>query len=225
MKAKQASRSKPIPAQLGKLIDLANIVPPECELPDSFIPMEDVPLPGFGLGRADQYFINLIETKFPKEQFPAFRQYLGPLYGERISSAHSKYQQLRAARQTLRAIIVAGKDNFRYKEIRLKNIHDALVELPIDEQGRIQVSPSPIVKALEGVEAFRIRLCPVCGKIFWAGRLDQPCCTPVCAHVLRTRRWRENYQEKYKQQRINRALREEVEVKYSGMSHKGFLVK
>src|SRR5262252_6216351 len=97
--SRQASRTKLAPAQLVELIRVANLVPPECELPDPFDTLPDVPLPTWGLGAVDRYFINLIETKFPKEQFGPLRDYLGSPSSD--NCARSKYQHLRAARQIL----------------------------------------------------------------------------------------------------------------------------
>jgi hypothetical protein len=47
-----------------------------------------------------------------------------------------------------------------------------------------------LLQVLESVEAERIRACPVCGRLFWAGRLDQSAC-PRHGNVLRARRSRE----------------------------------
>jgi hypothetical protein len=203
----QASRTKPAPAQLAELIKVANLVPPESDLPSPFDPLPDVPLPTFGLGAVDQYFINLVNIKFPKTQFAPFRQYLGQLGTN--SNARPKYQHLRAAREMLRAFANEGKDSPKSKEIKLRHIHEALVNIRADERGRIQFSHGPIMDALRGVEVARIRLCPICGKIFWAGRLDQRCCSGKCSHVRRTRLWRASYQSKYKEQRVWKAEAEE----------------
>jgi len=71
--------------------------------------------------------------------------------------------------------------------------------LPVDkaaalyiEAGVIKVSLAPFLRVLDGIEARRIRLCPVCEKLFWAGRVDKVGCTEECSRVLRQRRLREN---------------------------------
>ena len=53
-----------------------------------------------------------------------------------------------------------------------------------------------LFQVLEGVEAERIRQCPVCEKLFWAGRLDQPACGARCANILRGRLHRRRVTEK-----------------------------
>lgn len=54
-----------------------------------------------------------------------------------------------------------------------------------------------ITWVLEKVEVERIRKCPVCEKLFWAGRLDQSACRSRCSNVLRAKKWREKYAAKY----------------------------
>lgn len=55
-----------------------------------------------------------------------------------------------------------------------------------------------LFRVLEGVEAERIRECPICEKLFWAGRLDQTACSTRCANVRRGRIHREKYHKKHK---------------------------
>src|ERR1700724_1124516 len=71
--------------------------------------------------------------------------------------------------------------------------------------GRLRVEHHPPLRALEGVEESRIRECARCHQIFWAQRSDQLCCGRRCAHILRTRRWRQGYEEKYHLQRVRKA--------------------
>lgn len=62
-----------------------------------------------------------------------------------------------------------------------------------------------LFKVLEDIEIERIRECPICEKLFWAGRLDQSACSPRCSNVRRGRAWRSKYHEQYKQQRKQKA--------------------
>jgi hypothetical protein len=59
-----------------------------------------------------------------------------------------------------------------------------------DSEGRLAVHPHPILNALQGVERKRIRRCPVCAKIYWAERADQPACSKRCNNVRRSRIFR-----------------------------------
>jgi len=49
--------------------------------------------------------------------------------------------------------------------------------------------------ALEGVEAARVRQCPVCRRFFFALRKDQKACSKRCNGVRRVRHWRANQAE------------------------------
>jgi hypothetical protein len=64
-----------------------------------------------------------------------------------------------------------------------------------------------ITWVLEKIELERIRKCPVCETLFWAGRLDQSACRPRCANVLRAKTWREKYAAKNKRKERNRKAR------------------
>ena len=58
--------------------------------------------------------------------------------------------------------------------------------------GIIRIRLAPFLELLKGIEASRIRQCPICTKLFWAGRRDKSACTEECSRVLRQRRLREN---------------------------------
>jgi len=81
-----------------------------------------------------------------------------------------------------------------------------LLRIEVSDKGERKIVHGPIVEALLGVDVRRIRECAICCDFFWAGRIDQPCCSKKCAHVVRTRRWREKYLEQYKLQRFERAI-------------------
>ena len=63
----------------------------------------------------------------------------------------------------------------------------------IDEKDRIQFAPPRLVALLEGVDANRIRECPVCYRFFWAGRKDMTCCTTRCSGARRMRKFRDQW--------------------------------
>lgn len=65
------------------------------------------------------------------------------------------------------------------------------VELVVGEDGRIEAQySSPLVKALIGVDASRIKRCAVCEKIFGAERETQRACAGKCQGTFRGRLWR-----------------------------------
>lgn len=73
------------------------------------------------------------------------------------------------------------------KEITREGTHKLAVYHPL------------LFQVLESVEAERIRECPVCGKLFWAGRLDQSACH-LHGNVLRARRLREKRRNQKQQE-------------------------
>lgn len=47
---------------------------------------------------------------------------------------------------------------------------------------------SPLEKVItEGIEKDRLRICEICGRIFWAKRTESETCSPECANNLRVR--------------------------------------
>jgi hypothetical protein len=76
---------------------------------------------------------------------------------------------------------------------------DGLITVQTDPDGILRILYNPLLGALEGVEAKRVRECPRCGAIYWAGRIDQPACTAKCTHALRQDRYRKNYRKNYRE--------------------------
>jgi hypothetical protein len=118
-----------------------------------------------------------------------------------VVASHERYRLLKVALNALRMIArnkgtasITGTD------------FSGLIGLRINAKGGIEFELSPVYKALQGVEAGRIRECKNfnCRRIFWAGRLDQSCCNKKCANIRRVRKWRENYLEVYKQNRLEK---------------------
>jgi hypothetical protein len=71
----------------------------------------------------------------------------------------------------------------------------------VDEQGHFSAIKNRFTDALvdEDVDLTRIRECDNCKKFFWAGRIDQKCCTPQCNHARHSKRTREKYRQGYYQ--------------------------
>lgn len=83
---------------------------------------------------------------------------------------------------------------------------------------RLVYAQPAIAWVFEKIEAERIRECPVCEKLFWAGRLNQSACGPRCSNVQRARNWRKSYLTKYKDQRT---LKSNVSEKRAKKATKG----
>ena len=120
---------------------------------------------------------------------------------KRLNEAHIRYEFLLKALEVLRAI---ARRNQHQRPPPFELFAAAALE--INEFGKIAVSSNTLIDALtdKKVEANRIRECPICNHIFWAGRIDQPACSKRCGHILRSRKWRKSYEKKYKNQRITK---------------------
>jgi hypothetical protein len=83
------------------------------------------------------------------------------------------------------------------------------VHLALDAQAGITLQSSDLFNVIEGIDATRVRQCPQCGLLFWAGRIDQPACSKKCVNAWRNKRWRARYKQNYIQQRCGKAEKKE----------------
>ncbi len=128
----------------------------------------------------------------------------------RLTSSHDsaldRYCRVREAREALRTIAQIALTPDRSDEgascfgFHLRNLSC----LRVDERGQVSVRHDPIIEALteKGVDATRIRICTVCKRVFWAGRMDQFRCSKQCGQIHRVREWRKQYPGTYKPRRI-----------------------
>lgn len=94
----------------------------------------------------------------------------------------------------------------------------AFYQLPIDARGRLDWFLNPLLADLHGEELLRIRSCQVCGRIFWAGRMDKTACSGKCGQVSRKRKQRgkesltverrQQYNEARKKRRMRESTRQ-----------------
>jgi hypothetical protein len=196
-RGRQASRLRAAPQALQQFIELVNSVPPGQELPelpDFYEVLGEVGSRRSGRGVAHwERMINDLPTDL--------RKYIGPVRLDTALAVYDKYSHLRVAGKTLRYIAHMDKSA---GSVHPKFPASGVLRLSVGQGGRIQIVHGALIGALEGVEAARIRECPICSRIFWARRIDQPCCTSRCASDLRTRRWRSGYPNNYRHQRAKK---------------------
>lgn len=188
------------PPDVQRLIDLANSIPPDCELPSP----ENM-----------EQFLRVLRRR----KFSRFRQLTGPVKKDDYGYLPTIFRKNH--RKTFNTVL----DNFYlFREtLNWLNHIESLQTSPggirmmpatsnssvpsayLDHRGQVRFEIGPIIRALDGVEAARIRRCPICGLFFWASRKDKPGCGPRCANTLRARRWRHEYKGRYKVSRIRRA--------------------
>jgi hypothetical protein len=194
----QASRAKPMPPGFEELLQFANCLPPDTQLPSSWNLIasfsQERPLPN-----PVKRFKEFIEG-FPRSEFPQFRAVM-----DKADNPTSQYTHIRAIRATLRAI--ARMESKAPGDFVPASGINRFVYLRVNESGQIEIKVNRLLERLQGIEAERIRECKVCHAIFWAGRIDQKACSTKHAKVLRTREWREKYLEQYKLQRVNKPER------------------
>jgi len=201
-RSQQVSRLRRAPEFVGELIRIANCAPVDEELPDLFAEVAEwnlvAPFP-----ETVAKFRKHVEERFPGQKFREVRRLIGPIQPETWDQVVRHYAFLHSTHGLLKTIAQAAK---RPGQLSLPALGlNEVMNLEINEKGLIELVPNDLVRALTGVEAARIRQCSVCRAIYWAGRLDKPACGRKCRNILRTRRWRERYPERYKQQRYRKS--------------------
>lgn len=216
----QASRLSSPPVGLSIWIDTANLVPPGFEF-DEAVELCDKLNEDFQrtiyegdeelfyatevdklAHNLDNVYVPFIE-KLPDELRNAVTR--GEAVRECIFEAFDRASLIWKVHGLMRAIARYAKSWNEGEETDLDQSSrrfltpDIDIELVIDEKGRIQQKENLLFDVIIGVEATRIRECEVCHRIFWAGRLNQFCCSRACAHVLRNRRYRERYRQGFYQ--------------------------
>lgn len=186
-------RQRPVPGELAELIELVNALPAETDLVDYGKLGMDLA----GEGRYSEFDTELgrVLTGLP----PLVQEFLGLTSGTFDRASLEKYCYVQYGQKVLRAVARRNAG-----EVGLWPPYVPL-QLGINKEGKLGIVEGffggQILGTLQGVEARRIKECPTCQKIFWAGRFDQPCCSKRCGGALRTRRWRQRYPERYKLRR------------------------
>jgi predicted nucleic acid-binding Zn ribbon protein len=211
VKRKQALQfSRPCPPDLAKLIKLLNLVPGEMRLHhlDEF---KDE----FDLNSHEGLDAALLEaTKgLPEEvsnhvwRFECVDED-GFDAENALEEAIQRYETLCNAQENLPRLVKLGAASYptRWAELWLRPLQGVSL-LTVDENGVSAFKLDDFGRAISNVEITRIRQCPVCSHIFWAGRSDQKCCNTKCSNLFRVHRHRyKNDDEKadYKYRRIRR---------------------
>ena len=234
----KANRTMPAPEKLDELIQLVNLLPVEAtglrEMFDSINVShpESEPLEINELFLAEfEAYVNSLPTKI--------KNFIGqPRDPDNLSCfnqvAARKYNLLYESRDLL--ILIASNNNAAYQDLRahskpinernmeevwdsrnLLNIVFSIrvtpMELIRNAQGEFEWRPNILFEAMQKAKHLRIRQCLICMQFYWAGRIDKPACSKECTQTLRVRRWRANYQDNYKQQRIQKAEEQEQATK------------
>lgn len=131
----------------------------------------------------------------------------------KIYGALRRYKEFRELREKLRKIArLAKPDVPRWQRFFEGSIlvHSTL---RVGAHGTLELNLEPFVEVVQGLEANKIRECPICGVLFWADRKDQKGCTTACANIYRVRRYRgqraENRRYKRRQLKPGKSRKED----------------
>lgn len=106
-----------------------------------------------------------------------------------------EYLEIREARESLRQLMREAYEVSDEETIYFHQPIDAGAYLEITKERTVSVRMSPFANAIKGAEIDYLRYCETCGKIFYAGRKNQQCCSVKCAKVQRQKRWRQRFKD------------------------------
>lgn len=108
-----------------------------------------------------------------------------------LPGAFRRYAEVWDAYEKLRGIVKATQNpHHRWSLVKLGRYASISSAVQIDLQGMLRERKSLFSKVIEGqnIEAARIRECPICTRIFWAGRIDAgQCGRSKCKSALSSR--------------------------------------
>jgi hypothetical protein len=184
---RQTLRTKPVPEPLGLWLAAVNGLPNDevlFKLSMAIDPLWVARTRGTQLEREQNIESLKAQTR---DWGSATRAYIFRTDNAGAPEPSDRLGELLLARATLRAIVGRVADGVPLP----MPVTSSGAEL-IVENGVIQVRLASFLRMLDGMEADRIRLCPICAKFFWAGRRDKSGCMEECSRVLRQRRLRAN---------------------------------
>lgn len=114
------------------------------------------------------------------------------------------YEQARATRSNRDKFIA---DRWVPRGVLSTTLSGSNMFFCINDQGKIAFTLDKLLDGILGADAERIRKCPICNRIFWAGRIDKKGCSNQCANSIRVHRSRKlakQRSEQYRRARIKR---------------------
>jgi len=169
-----------MPAHLGRLLELVNLVPRDFDMPEK-LPIRSEVIPGLS-----------IEDDMRERTIRAFDGMPDALRAHLLGFDHwysvlSRYHDIRAWRENLRKMIAGEYPLVIEVRARIEpdQKHKAQVTLP-------SLNEEPFANAITGADVRLLKECPVCGKFFYAIRINQDAWPANCAVALRKRRERAN---------------------------------
>ncbi|MDQ3820380.1 MAG: hypothetical protein M3362_22235 [Acidobacteriota bacterium] len=112
-----------------------------------------------------------------------------PLSG--VYSALQRYDEFHETREKLRNIARMKVRRHMRWPFSIHNYISVYSFLTSDSDGILQLHLDRFAETVKGLEADRIRECPICQRIFWASPKSKMSCSPRCRNLFNVRKHRE----------------------------------
>ena len=172
-------RGIPVPDKLGSLIELVNLFPLKEELeavdgvPESSI-YEKIDACWRNLESGDQS--DDVATRYA--DYLRLRRQFAVVIELNNEVAELEKQCLEGQKRERGKLVSHAtlKSKLTSSQLQLMNT----VKIDLQKDGSVRYIDDLFVEATRGVDISLIRSCKLCRSVFWAGRIDQSCCSPVC---------------------------------------------
>jgi hypothetical protein len=214
-------RTRPIPLKLAQILDLVNSLPPEA---DRWLGVQNDRMTRLAIGasRIEEDFRRAFESfivQLPAELQMFICSDYAPTNPSAYEEAKKRYFYIIDIRDFLRNIAKNNAEMWtKYKSYDerlmlaywqargIVNISSTITIINWSlDKGRLNARLPSWIEDLREIEVIRIRECPICKRIFWAGRLDKSACSlKKCGQVWRQRLSRkawDTHGEQYKRAR------------------------
>jgi hypothetical protein len=104
-----------------------------------------------------------------------------------LDVAFGRYDEFREVRERLRTIARLKRARM-FVDSRSVSVRSSLTR---DENGILQLRLDPFAETVQGLEADRIRECPICQRIFWANPKSKMACSARCRNIFNVRKHRD----------------------------------
>lgn len=226
-------RTRAIPEKIKQLFNLVNALPSE---PKRFpytvdrYKLEDISTEFMAtvteLPESLREFIGQIDLKTSSTLLQIEpRRSKGYRPDQTMRAGYNKYIMLVSAKSAL--LEIAAFNDWKYDHEYPEKVTftrsipvevTVIVTLRASDKGHFSLTNNLGLEAFldDDMEVERIKQCPICGNIYWAGRITKPACSKECDNTLRQRRYREKLEEQiaiYEYARIKAQEKRELKSK------------
>lgn len=196
------------PKPILNLINLVNLAPMNIEFPfeEDLIEMFEQKT-GKILQDSREYFWDFLQPAVKKicEPYPKLLKHIdrhNAPENDFTIDVSSEYFMFLDDRVDIRNLIETAQDAL--KTGRSSVVTDSrpgsnfMISVSVSDEGKFEVFSRSFLQAIDGVDAKRLKMCPICDAVFWAYRLNQKWCSKKCSNFHHQKLLRDDEERRQK---------------------------